>query len=248
MLGPFDLLTPPLVLLSSILTLPFTLLIHLVSAPTSLSWPTFRHQWFNHLWFWFGPASKPIFAPSVRPLLAQAKGVVLDIGPASGIWMPEFGRLVKEHPGQITKIWGVEPNKNFHGQLRAGAKKAGLEGIYEPVAAYAEELETKVEVKKGSVDTIITVHVLCSVGPRARQERIVNDLYEYLKPGGQWLAYEHVASHNPVLKAWQGKSQLQRIHLGHTTGTDGRRYRSEQPPVAYPSGWLRHPAQHRGCD
>ncbi|KAF9895311.1 hypothetical protein FE257_000215 [Aspergillus nanangensis] len=44
-------------------------------------------------------------------------------------------------------------------------------------------------VKPGTVDTISTVHVLCSVQSPAL---LVGDLYRYLKLGGRWLVYEHV--------------------------------------------------------
>lgn len=184
MLGPLDLTLPPTVLLTSVATLPFTVLISLITDPSTLtSWPKLRHAWFKHFWWWFGPASKPLFASNVKPLLSEAHGVVLDIGPASGVWIRDFGEVVKKNPGKITKIYGVEPNILFHDQIRSNAKASGLEGIYEPIAAYAQDLE-KSGIKKGSVDTIMTVHVLCSVGDR--QSEIIKVLYEYLKPGGQW--------------------------------------------------------------
>ena len=204
MLGPFDLVLPPIVLLTSVLTLPFTFLILLATNASALtSLPEIRHAWFKHFWWWFGPSSKFLFTPTVKPLLAQASGVVLDIGPASGIWIQEFGQIVKENPGKIKKIYGVEPNVLFHDQLRANAKTYGLEGIYEPVASYAQDLE-KIGIKKGSVDTIITVHVLCSVGPQA--DKVIRSLYEYLKPGGQWIVYEHVANAHAPVRMWQGMS------------------------------------------
>ena len=204
MLGPLDLTLPPIVLLTSIATIPFTLLISPLTNPSALtSYDEFKHAWFKHFWWWFGPASKPLFSSTVRPILAQAYGTVLDIGPASGVWISDFGEMVKQNPGKITKIYGVEPNINFHDQLKANAKAAGLEDIYEPVAAYAQDLE-KSGIKKGNVDTIITVHVLCSVG--SQQAEIIKSLYEYLKPGGQWLVYEHVVSSNAPVKMWQGQN------------------------------------------
>lgn len=117
--------------------------------------------------------------------------------------MAEFGEVVRKHPGQIQKIYGVEPNVLFHEGLRARAKANGLADVYEPVAAYAGELEGKGIVLKGGVDTVVTVHVLCSVGGHA--DTVVKELYEYLRPGGQWLVYEHVASKSAPIKSWQSK-------------------------------------------
>ncbi len=239
MLGPLDLIVPPVVLLTAVATLPFTLISHLVTGNISdlTSWPKLRHAWFKHFWWWFGPGSKPLFAASVRPLLAQASGTVLDIGPASGIWMPEFGEAVKNNPGKIKKIYGIEPNTLFHPQLLSQAKANGLEGIYEPVAAYAQDLEGK-GIEKGSVDTVITVHVLCSVGDHA--ETIVKELYEYLKPGGQWLVFEHVASRNAPIKVFQSMCRL---------GAEVRNLlikfcRHQQHCLAYPTRRLCSRPQH----
>ncbi|KAM0712099.1 hypothetical protein Q7P37_011193 [Cladosporium fusiforme] len=209
MLGPLSLLLPPIVLLTSLATLPFTLLTLALSRRTTTlsTWASLRQTWFKHFWYWFGPGSKAIFAPTVRPLLAQLKGpIVLDIGPASGVWMRELGEAVKKSSSggaassAITKIYGVEPNVEFHAQLRDAAKKAGLEDVYEPVAVKAQDLEA-FGVGKGSVDTVVTVHVLCSVGGQA--EEVVRGLYEVLRPGGQWLVYEHVVAKKGVVRSWQ---------------------------------------------
>ena len=68
-------------------------------------------------------------------------------------------------------------------------------------------------IQKGSVDTIVTVHVLCCVGSQA--EKIIKTLYEYLKPGGQWLVYEHVVSKNIPVKYWQGMCDVSFINLNN---------------------------------
>lgn len=61
--------------------------------------------------------------------------------------------------------------------------------IYEIVGCGAEELQTKGGMQKNSIDTIITVHCLCSI---PTPETIIKELFPLLKPGGQWLVYEHV--------------------------------------------------------
>lgn len=200
--GPLSLLIPSIVLLGSIATLPYTVIQLVLSNRTSTlsSWSQVRHAWFKHFCDWFGPNSKPLFAPRVSPLLAQAKGIVLDIGPANGDWMDELAKAYKA--GGVTKIYGVEPNAEFHEPLRQAAKKAGLADVYEVVGAKAQDLKDW-GVEKGSVDTVLTVHVLCSVGPKA--DEITRALYEMLKPGGQWLVYEHVGARHGIAKMFQCK-------------------------------------------
>ncbi|GAB7357968.1 hypothetical protein MBLNU230_g0135t1 [Neophaeotheca triangularis] len=154
---------------------------------TFLSPDDFKDAWFARFWAFFGPRSRMVAEPVVVPLIQDsASGICLDIGPGSGQWLDLFAR--SKNPS-ITKIYGVEPNRDLHPLLRASAVKAGLGDVYEIVGAGAEELGAKGILGKGSVDTIITVQCLCSVpGP----ERIVKDLYPLLKPGGKWLVYEHV--------------------------------------------------------
>ena len=196
--GPISLFLPLIVLLTSLATLPFTILTLALQNRLSdlTSWSKIRHAWFAHFFSWFGPASKSLFAPAVSPLLPQAKGIILDIGPGNGIWMHELAGAKS-----ITKIYGVEPNTDFHGELKRAAKREGLADVYEPVACGAQDLEA-LGVVKGTVDTVVTVHVMCSVGKQA--EEIASVLHSLLKPGGQWLVYEHVASPKMPAKLFQG--------------------------------------------
>jgi len=195
--GPISLFLPLIVLLTSLATLPFTILTLALGNRLSdlASSRKIRHAWFAHFFSWFGPASKPLFAPAVSPLLAQAKGVVLDIGPGNGVWMHELAGAKA-----VTKIYGVEPNNDFHGELKQAAKREGLADLYEPVTCSAQDLEV-LGVAKGTVDTVVTVHVMCSVGKEA--EEIASVLYALLKPGGQWLVYEHVASPKSPARLFQ---------------------------------------------
>ena len=64
---------------------------------------------------------------------------------------------------KVTKVYGVEPNKDHHEGLRKKIKEAGLSDIYEIVPVGVEELGER-WVKRGSVDCVVTVSVLCSTG------------------------------------------------------------------------------------
>ncbi|KAK3680188.1 hypothetical protein LTR78_000565 [Recurvomyces mirabilis] len=121
------------------------------------------------------------------PLLQNsATGICLDIGPGTGQWVYLFARA--SNPS-ITKIYGVEPNKAFHAELRRNAVEAGLGDKYEIIGCGAEELATKGGLEPGSVDTVITVQCLCSI---PTPQKIIKELYPLLKPGGKWLVFEHV--------------------------------------------------------
>ncbi|GAM86324.1 hypothetical protein ANO11243_043380 [Dothideomycetidae sp. 11243] len=177
----------PLALTNLILTFQFRKL---------LSWHALQHAWFGRFWAWMGPQVRLGAAPHVDPLVtASAKGVVLDIGPASGQWLYLYAT---EHNPAITRIYGVEPNTEHHPALRRAVKAAGLEDKYRILDVGAEGLRAA-GVELSSVDTIVTVQVLCSIPD---PKRVIRELYSYLKPGGRWIVYEHVQT--PYVEDFRG--------------------------------------------
>lgn len=124
--GPFNLLRPLLLMSYATMYLPPTIFNLLISFKwsTFFSLSAFKDAWFARFWVFFGPKSREMAAPKVMPLLQQnAKGVCLDIGPGSGQWVYLFGRA--NNPA-ITKIYGIEPNRDLHKDLRENAVKAGI--------------------------------------------------------------------------------------------------------------------------
>ena len=79
--------------------------------------------------------------------------------------------------------------------------------IYEIIGCGAEELQTKGGLQKESIDTIITVQCLCSI---PTPEIIIKELYPMLKPGGQWLVFEHIKTkyQGDFVWYWQSKCTL----------------------------------------
>ncbi|RDL37630.1 uncharacterized protein BP5553_05063 [Venustampulla echinocandica] len=142
----------------------------------------FKDAWFAQFWRYFGPVARERAAPKVIPLLAQAYGTIIDVGPGSGEWVSHFDRE------KVVKIYGVEPNKDHHPLLRERIKAAGLEDKYVIVPVGVEDLGTK-WVEKESVDAVVTIQCLCSV-PRPKE--MIVSLYGYIKEGGCWILYEHV--------------------------------------------------------
>ncbi|KAF3940157.1 hypothetical protein ABW19_dt0201829 [Dactylella cylindrospora] len=109
---------------------------------------------------------------------------------SSSIWGTGFtvGHFDKS---KITKVFGIEPNRNFHPALQEAIDAAGLSDIYTIVGTGVEDRETlkKYGIEENSVDSIVACKVLCSV-PKPKE--IIAELYQILAPGGQFLVYEHV--------------------------------------------------------
>ena len=135
------------------------------------------------------------------------EGVVMEIGAGSGFWVDIFsnrhldndkaqpkesGPSGLRHRGrsarrEITKVYGVEPNRDQHTALRRRIKEAGLEDMYEIVPVGVEDLDGRIE--RESLDCIVSVLCLCSIPD---PQRNLAELYGYLKKGGRWYVYEHV--------------------------------------------------------
>lgn len=201
-LGPFDLFVPIFMLFIALLYLPITAAILLVKADFArlANFQRLQQAWFQRFWSFFGWLSAPLFAPDVETILAEAQGVVLDVGSGAGDWLY---CLSPRQNSKISEVLLLEPNTNFHARLRASAERNGLAGRYEILGCKAEELECE-GVNRQSVDTIVTVHVLCSI---PKPEDVAHQLYDYLKPGGRWLVYEHVLSTKAPVAALQGNSK-----------------------------------------
>jgi len=190
-LGPLDLVVPVIIIIIAIIYLPITFVVLLGNLEFSklTSRHAFQQAWFERFWVFFGSASKPLFAKDVEATLDKVSGVVLDVGTGSGDWLYLFAPPRNKH---ISTLILLEPNRNFHEVLRLRAEKLGLAGRYEIIDGGIKDLE-RIGIQTGTIDTITTIHVLCSVeAPQA----LIKELYAYLKPGGQWLVYEHIKIRN----------------------------------------------------
>ncbi|GFF39785.1 hypothetical protein IFM46972_05994 [Aspergillus udagawae] len=185
-LGIFDLLMPVFVFIIAILYLPITLITLLKNRRFSdlTSWQTFRHAWFFHFWHFFGWASRPLYAPDVEKILSAARGVVIDVGSGSGDWLYLLSEARNKN---IVKIYLVEPNPEFYPVLQRRVKELGLVRKC-LIVKWVEDLEM-LGVQPGTVYKVCTINVLCSVED---SKPLIKVLYQYLKPAGQWLVYEHV--------------------------------------------------------
>ncbi|KAF4555931.1 Hypothetical protein D9617_2g058960 [Elsinoe fawcettii] len=195
------LLDPLRLLALSLAFLPITLYRLYASSQLhkATGWSSLRDAWFGTFWSWLGPRVAEGAAPQVEPLLSEARGVVLDIGPGNGQWIYMYS---PQRNKKITKVYGLEPNLEHHAALRQKVKQHRLEGIYEVLGTGADQLE-QAGLQPGSVDTVITIQVMCSV---PSPKPVIKSLYRYIKPGGQWIMYEHVKTKykNDFVYKWQG--------------------------------------------
>jgi len=114
-------------------------------------------------------------------LLADARGRVLEIGAGTGANLAHL-------PASLTSLVLVEPSAPMRARLesRVAARRDLLPEDVRVVDGTADRLP----VADGSVDTLVSTLVLCSVpDPQAA----VAELRRVIAPGGRMLLIEHVA-------------------------------------------------------
>ncbi len=153
------------------------------------------------MYAYLGPqmASSPLQLPYIESILSHAHGIVLELGPGNGDQTFHF------KANKIEKIYGAEPNAHFHASMIAKAKETGLDGIYVPIEAGAQPQSLLPALQKAGVlprnlaklpeggvfDSIVTVKSLCS-SPRSQLPETLEVIKALLKPGGQFLFFEHL--------------------------------------------------------
>jgi len=137
----------------------------------------------------------------VPDLVAACYGAVLELGPATGNQLPRFQKSA------VTQIYGVEPNFCFMDVLSAKVLETGLQDIYAPINCGIEQVEDLQShgIREKSMDCILSIQVLCSVGNPVEAAAFS---YRLLKPGGQFIFYEHHSSHDWLTSKVQSKFSI----------------------------------------
>ncbi|KAI1769874.1 S-adenosyl-L-methionine-dependent methyltransferase [Hypoxylon cercidicola] len=132
----------------------------------------------------------------VPELVASAEGIILELGPGLGNQIPLFDQT------KIGHIYGVEINGSFIPDLQAKAGECGLREKYTAIHAGVGDTDVleKHGIKPGSIDTILSIQVFCSV---AQPEAVAREMYRLLKPGGKLIFWEHRRSHDWVTRIVQ---------------------------------------------
>jgi SAM-dependent methyltransferase len=155
-----------------------------------------------HAWVVFGKRRDEEGRSTKQGLITpNAHGVVLEIGAGHG---HTAGYL---DPKKVTKYVALEPNIRMHPYIRASAKGAGFteEDATLVILSCGAEDSTSILRALGTnqppADTILSISTLCSVpSPQLTIRNLVGDV---LKPGGQFLFFEHVLSPREDVAWWQ---------------------------------------------
>ncbi|KAI0791413.1 hypothetical protein C8Q75DRAFT_792594 [Abortiporus biennis] len=199
------------------LSAAFALLTDLRYAIQAALWPTLKALWTQpsllfrpqlisrqfmaHVWTAFGSSvdegGRIVKQGLITP---NAQGVVLDIGAGHGHTISYLDRA------KVTKYVALEPNQLMHNEIRKAANIAGFSeeaGTLIILPYGAEDTHSIISAleKPELVDTLISILTLCSIpSPEASIQGLVDQV---VKPGGQFLFYEHVLSPRKDVAWWQ---------------------------------------------
>jgi ubiquinone/menaquinone biosynthesis C-methylase UbiE len=131
------------------------------------------------------------------PLLARARGRVLELGVGTGASLGFY-------PPTVTELVGIDPAEAM--LRRARERLAGLERergrLPFRVRLHRADAEA-LPYADGSFDTVAAVLTLCTIPDPARAAR---EMYRVLRPGGRLLVLEHVrAAQGRALAWWQDR-------------------------------------------
>lgn len=105
---------------------------------------------------------------------------------------------------QVSQYIALEPNTLMHPHIRRRAQAAGFteaSGTLLILSSPAEDTSSILSSIPHPVDTLISILTLCSVpSPQDTLRSLVCDV---LKPGGQFLFYEHVLNSMADVAWWQ---------------------------------------------
>lgn len=143
----------------------------------------------NHVFPVFLDIATRPFQRDREALIARARGRVLEIGIGTGANLPLYGAGVSE-------VFGIEPSEAMlaDARQRAAGLRNGIRYSFHVAGAEALPFED------ASFDTVIACLVFCTI-PDTRSA--AKEALRVLKPGGQFLFFEHVAHPRAGVRRWQ---------------------------------------------
>jgi SAM-dependent methyltransferase len=124
-----------------------------------------------------------------KQLLDRARGRTLEIGSGTGLNLPHY-------PDDLDELVLAEPDIAMRARLEKRLNRSGR--LARLIDAPAERLP----FPDGSVDTVVSTLVLCTVDA---PDAALREIARVLRPDGQLLFLEHVRSESPTLARWQDR-------------------------------------------
>ena len=127
-----------------------------------------------------------------RRLVPMAQGKVLEIGVGPGV------NFVHYDPARVSKVFALEPNPGMI--LRADQQRRRTKLDVEFLDLPGE----RIPLPDASVDTVVSTFTLCTI-PGVVDA--ILGIGRVLKPGGQFIFFEHGLSPDAGVRRWQERTE-----------------------------------------
>ncbi len=128
------------------------------------------------------------FAVYRRAVLADAAGIVLEIGFGTGL------NLAYYPASGVEKIVTVDVNPGMNKLAQRRIATSSIPVDYQVLSG------EKLPMADDTFDTVVSTWTLCSI---KQVERAIAEIHRILKPGGKFLFIEHGLSNEPQIQTWQ---------------------------------------------
>jgi ubiquinone/menaquinone biosynthesis C-methylase UbiE len=127
----------------------------------------------------------------------SARGKILELGPGPGNQIHRFDQSL------VDFIYAVDPNPQFGDNIATKLKKVELQDKYKFLACGIEDSDTLTRegITEGSLDTVLSIQVLCAVGD---VKTVMREVWKLLKPGGSFVFWEHQRNSDSTTAVMQG--------------------------------------------
>lgn len=152
--------------------------------------PFYRNRIYPHIVKMLGNP-KPI--QKIRQqILPMAQGAVLEVGVGPGVNFAYYD------PAKVRKVYALEPNPGMI--VRAENERSKTKLIVEFLDLPGEQIP----LPDASVDTVVSTFTLCTI-PRVADA--IRGICRVLRPGGQFLFFEHGLSPDIRVRRWQERTE-----------------------------------------
>ena len=152
--------------------------------------PFYRDHVYPHLVRILGNP-KPVQKIRER-LVPLAQGEVLEIGVGPGVNFAHYD------PAKVTKIYALEPNRGMIPRAEEQRRRTRLNVEFLGLPG------ERIPLDNASVDTVVSTFTMCTI---PEVEKAILELRRVLRPGGQFIFFEHGLSPDPQVQRWQKRTE-----------------------------------------
>ncbi|HYL14604.1 MAG TPA: class I SAM-dependent methyltransferase [Terriglobales bacterium] len=125
-------------------------------------------------------------------LLPLAQGTVLEVGVGPGVNFPYYDA------GKVSKVYALEPNPGMVARASNQHRRTQLN------VEFLDLPGERIPLPDASVDTVVSTFTLCTISGIADA---IRGIARVLRPGGQFLFFEHGLSPDVRVRRWQERTE-----------------------------------------